>query len=57
LALVQVSQAPAVVAALEAVQAALVAHSPWMQRACVDAITAHLTLGVLTLDSGADAEV
>lgn len=45
-------QEPAVVAALETVQAAVVAHDGRLRRACVASCTAHITLGVLHLDSG-----
>ena len=41
------------VAALEAVQAALVAHDGRLKRACVAACTAHITLGVMHLGAGA----
>ncbi len=46
-------QEPTVVAALEAVQASLVAHDARLKRACVAACTAHITLGVMHLGSGA----
>lgn len=40
----QVSQAPAVVAAIQRVQAAVSKHSPHLKKACVDAASSHLTL-------------
>lgn len=47
----QVSQHPDVVAAIQRVHASLAGHSPHLQKACVEAVTAHLTLGVLALGS------
>ena len=50
----QVSQSEAVAGAIAAVQAALRAHSPHLSKACVEAASAHLTLGVMALP-GEDA--
>lgn len=52
----QLSHAPLVVAAVEAVQASLVQHSPQLAKACVEATTAHLTLGVMALGTPQDKQ-
>lgn len=43
------SQHEGVTGAIAAVQAALTAHSPHLKKACVEAASAHLTLGVMAL--------
>lgn len=45
----QVSQHAAATGAIAAVQAALCSHSPHLSEACVEAASAHLTLGVMAL--------
>ena len=40
----QVSHAPSVVEVIEKVQAAVCEHSPHLKKACVDAVSSHLTL-------------
>ncbi len=45
----QVSQHPGVAAAIGTVQASLKRHSPHLKKACVEAVSAHLTLGVMAL--------
>ncbi|PRW56056.1 A-kinase anchor 7 isoform gamma [Chlorella sorokiniana] len=47
----QVSQHPGVAAAISTVQASLKRHSPHLKKACVEAASAHLTLGVMALNS------
>lgn len=50
----QVSQHPGVTAAIGVVQASLKRHSPHLKKACVEAASAHLTLGVMALNSEAE---
>ncbi|GAB4820805.1 hypothetical protein N2152v2_007851 [Parachlorella kessleri] len=50
----QVSHAPSVTDAIRKVQAAVCEHSPHLKKACVDAASSHLTLGVMALQGEQD---
>jgi 2'-5' RNA ligase len=52
----RLSHDPSVISAITSIQNAIVQHSPHLERACIDPITAHLTLGVLRLPDAATKE-